>query len=87
MQTCMGLSFSRGALGRGPMGRASGGRNELRPSREWRSGRRGQRRAGKGKWKRLRDGYPGWLTVEFEGAEEVIPALEAGLAYLRRLTA
>lgn len=37
--------------------------------------------------KLLRDGYPGWLTVEFEGAEEVIPALEAGLAYLRRLTA
>ena len=37
--------------------------------------------------KLLRDGYPGWLTVEFEGAEEVIPALEAGLAYQRRLTA
>jgi sugar phosphate isomerase/epimerase len=28
-------------------------------------------------------GYDGWLSIEFEGMEENIPALEAGLEYLR----
>ncbi|MDL2318051.1 sugar phosphate isomerase/epimerase [Eubacteriales bacterium OttesenSCG-928-A19] len=28
-------------------------------------------------------GYEGWLSYEFEGPEENLPALEAGLAYLR----
>lgn len=30
-------------------------------------------------------GYDGWLSYEFEGLEENLPALEAGLAYLKRL--
>ena len=30
-------------------------------------------------------GYDGWLSYEFEGMEENLPALEAGLAYLKRL--
>ena len=29
-------------------------------------------------------GYNGWLSLEFEGMEDNIPALSAGLAYLRR---
>ncbi len=29
-------------------------------------------------------GYDGWLSLEFEGAEENLPALTAGLSYLRR---
>ena len=34
----------------------------------------------------LRDaGYDGWLSIEFEGMEENIPALTAGLSYLRRV--
>jgi len=32
-------------------------------------------------------GYDGWLSLEFEGMEENLPAVEAGLAYLRRITA
>lgn len=32
-------------------------------------------------------GYDGWLSVEFEGAEETVPALEQGLAYLRQIGA
>lgn len=31
--------------------------------------------------------YSGWLSIEFEGMEENIPALSAGLAYLRRVVA
>lgn len=31
-------------------------------------------------------GYDGWLSLEFEGMEDNIPAVEAGLAYLRRIT-
>jgi Sugar phosphate isomerases/epimerases len=30
-------------------------------------------------------GYDGWLSVEFEGMEENIPALQAGLEYLRKI--
>ena len=30
-------------------------------------------------------GYDGYLSVEFEGAEEVLPALEAAHAYMKRL--
>lgn len=30
-------------------------------------------------------GYDGWLSLEFEGMENNIPALQAGLAYLRRV--
>jgi sugar phosphate isomerase/epimerase len=30
-------------------------------------------------------GYDGWLSVEFEGMEENIPALSAGLAYLKKI--
>lgn len=32
-------------------------------------------------------GYHGWLSLEFEGMEENIPALSAGLAYLRKAVA
>ena len=32
-------------------------------------------------------GYDGWLSVEFEGAEETLPALEAAIDYLRRVGA
>ena len=31
-------------------------------------------------------GYDEWLSLEFEGMEENLPAIEAGLAYLRRVT-
>lgn len=30
-------------------------------------------------------GYDGWLSIEFEGMEENIPALNAGLLYLRKI--
>lgn len=30
-------------------------------------------------------GYDGWLSLEFEGMEENLPALSAGLAYLRKV--
>ena len=30
-------------------------------------------------------GYDGYLSVEFEGAEEVIPALEGAIEYLQKL--
>ena len=29
-------------------------------------------------------GYAGFLSLEFEGMEENLPALEAGLAYIRK---
>lgn len=32
-------------------------------------------------------GYDGWLSVEFEGAEETLPALEAAIDYLKRIDA
>lgn len=31
-------------------------------------------------------GYDGWLSLEFEGMEDNLTAVEAGLAYLRRVT-
>lgn len=31
------------------------------------------------------NGYDGWITLEFEGMEENIPALEAGVKYLRKI--
>ena len=31
-------------------------------------------------------GYDGWISLEFEGMEENLPATEAGLAYLRKVT-
>ena len=31
-------------------------------------------------------GYQGWLSLEFEGMEDNLSAVEAGLAYLRRIT-
>ena len=31
-------------------------------------------------------GYDGWLSLEFEGMEDNLAAVEAGLAYLRRVT-
>ena len=34
-----------------------------------------------------RAGYDGYVSLEFEGMEENIPALEAGLAYLRKVIA
>ena len=37
--------------------------------------------------KALREGgYDGWLSIEFEEMEENLPALSAGLAYLRKVT-
>lgn len=36
--------------------------------------------------KALRDGgYDGWLSIEFEGMEENLPALSSGLTYLRKV--
>ncbi len=32
-----------------------------------------------------RAGYDGWLSLEFEGMEETLPAIEAGYAYLKRI--
>ncbi|NLG26104.1 MAG: sugar phosphate isomerase/epimerase, partial [Clostridiales bacterium] len=29
-------------------------------------------------------GYDGWLSLEFEGHEDNLPALRRGLAYLKR---
>ena len=35
---------------------------------------------------KLRDaGYNGWLSLEFEGMEDNIPALSGGLSYLRKV--
>ena len=37
--------------------------------------------------KTLREaGYDGWLSLEFEGMEDNLPALRAGLSYLRSVT-
>lgn len=30
-------------------------------------------------------GYDGWLSIEFEGMEECLPAIEAGLDYLKKI--
>ncbi len=32
-----------------------------------------------------RGGYDGWLSIEFEGMEECLPAIKAGLEYLKKI--